>query len=41
MLQFNHLFSIALGAILVINFIFSQFMAICPLLGVSKQICLL
>ena len=31
------LFSIALGAILVNNFIFSQFLGICPFMGVSKK----
>lgn len=31
------LFSIALGAILVENFIFSQFLGICPFMGVSKK----
>ena len=33
-----NLFSIALGAILVNNFIFSQFLGICPFMGVSKKI---
>lgn len=32
------LFSISLGAILVNNFILSQFLGICPFLGVSKKI---
>ncbi|MDD5938497.1 MAG: RnfABCDGE type electron transport complex subunit A [Clostridiales bacterium] len=31
------LFTIALGAILVNNFIFSQFLGICPFMGVSKS----
>ncbi len=31
------LFSIALGAILIENFIFSQFLGICPFMGVSKR----
>ena len=31
------LFTISLGAILVNNFIFSQFLGICPFLGVSKK----
>ena len=34
----TQLFSIALGAILVNNFIFSQFLGICPFLGVSKKV---
>ena len=38
MVQFTTLFSIALGAILVNNFIFSQFLGICPFMGVSKKI---
>ena len=32
------LFSVALGAILVNNFIFSRFLGICPFLGVSKKV---
>ena len=32
------LFSIALGAILINNFIFSRFLGICPFLGVSKKV---
>ena len=32
------LLSIALGAVLVNNFILSQFLGICPFLGVSKKI---
>ena len=38
MLDFTQLFSIALGAVLVNNFIFSQFLGICPFMGVSKKI---
>ena len=34
----TQLFSIALGAILVNNFIFSQFLGICPFMGVSKKV---
>lgn len=34
----KEMFSIALGAILVNNFIFSQFLGICPFMGVSKKI---
>ena len=37
-MDFAQLFSIALGAILVNNFIFSQFLGICPFMGVSKKI---
>ena len=33
-----NIFSIALGAILANNFIFSQFLGICPFLGVSKKV---
>ena len=33
-----NLFSVALGAILVNNFIFSQFLGICPFMGVSKRV---
>ena len=32
------LFTISLGAILVNNFIFSQFLGCCPFLGVSKKV---
>ena len=32
------LLAISLGAILTNNFIFSQFLGICPFLGVSKKI---
>ena len=38
MLSFTELFSIALGAILVNNFIFAQFLGTCPFMGVSKKI---
>ena len=38
MIDFGMLFSIALGAILVNNFIFSQFLGICPFMGVSKRV---
>ena len=34
---FTGLVSIALGAILIQNFIFSQFLGICPFMGVSKK----
>ena len=34
----QNLFTISLGAILVENFIFSQFLGICPFLGVSKKV---
>ena len=34
----QQLFTIALGAILVNNFIFAQFLGICPFMGVSKKI---
>ncbi len=37
-MAFANLFEIALGAILVNNFIFSQFLGICPFMGVSKKI---
>ena len=37
-MAFTSLFSIALGAILVNNFIFSQFLGICPFMGVSKKV---
>ena len=37
-MDFTGLFSIALGAILVNNFIFAQFLGICPFMGVSKKI---
>ena len=35
---FGSLVSISLGAILINNFIFSQFLGICPFLGVSKKV---
>ena len=34
----TNILSIALGAILVNNFIFSQFLGCCPFLGVSKKL---
>ena len=37
-MSFASIFSIALGAILVNNFIFVQFLGICPFMGVSKKI---
>lgn len=36
-MSFTGILSIALGAILVENFIFSQFLGICPFMGVSKK----
>ena len=36
--QIFKLFAITLGAILANNFIFSQFLGICPFLGVSKKV---
>ena len=36
--QIYQLLAIALGAILANNFIFSQFLGICPFLGVSKKV---
>ncbi len=36
-MSFTSLFSIAIGAILVNNFILSQFLGICPFMGVSKK----
>ncbi len=36
-MSFESLFTIAMGAILVNNFIFSQFLGICPFMGVSKS----
>ena len=36
--MFQLLFTISLGAILVNNFIFAQFLGICPFMGVSKKI---
>ena len=42
-MEWTQLFTIALGAILVNNFIVAQFLGICPFMGVSKKIetCLL
>ena len=37
-MSFTSIFSIALGAILVENFILVQFLGICPFMGVSKKI---
>ena len=37
-MSLTSIFSISLGAILVENFIFSQFLGICPFLGVSKKV---
>ena len=37
-MSFTSLISIALGAILVNNFIFAQFLGICPFMGVSKKV---
>ena len=36
--QITNLLAIMLGAILANNFIFSQFLGICPFLGVSKKV---
>ena len=36
-MDFGKLLEIALGAILINNFIFSQFLGICPFMGVSKK----
>ena len=36
--QITNLLAITLGAILANNFIFSQFLGICPFLGVSKKV---
>jgi len=36
-MSFTGLVSIALGAILIQNFIFSQFLGLCPFMGVSKK----
>ena len=36
-MSFTGLVSISLGAILIQNFIFSQFLGICPFMGVSKK----
>ena len=37
-MDFANLFTVALGAILVNNFIVAQFLGICPFMGVSKKI---
>ena len=37
-MDFTKLLEITLGAILINNFIFSQFLGICPFMGVSKKI---
>ena len=37
-MSLTSIFSISLGAILVQNFIFSQFLGICPFMGVSKKL---
>ena len=37
-MEFTSLLAISLGAILANNFIFAQFLGICPFLGVSKKI---
>ena len=37
-MEWKDLFTIALGAVLVNNFIVSQFLGICPFMGVSKKI---
>ena len=37
-MDFQTTITIALGAILVNNFIFAQFLGICPFMGVSKKI---
>ena len=37
-MDFQNIITIALGAILVNNFIFAQFLGICPFMGVSKKI---
>lgn len=36
-MDLGQLFTVALGAILVNNFIFAQFLGICPFMGVSKK----
>ena len=36
--QIFELLAITLGAVLANNFIFSQFLGICPFLGVSKKV---
>ena len=37
-MSFGQIVSLALGAILIENFIFSQFLGICPFMGVSKKV---
>ena len=37
-MSITSLLAISLGAILANNFIFAQFLGICPFLGVSKKI---
>ena len=37
-MNITELLAIALGAILANNFIFAQFLGICPFLGVSKKV---
>ena len=37
-MDWTNLFTIALGAVLINNFIVSQFLGICPFMGVSKKI---
>ena len=37
-MEWKDLFTIALGAVLVNNFIVSQFLGICPFMGVSKKV---
>ena len=37
-MDLTKLFSVALGAILVNNFIVAQFLGICPFMGVSKKV---
>lgn len=37
-MDFTQLFTVALGAILVNNFIVAQFLGICPFMGVSKKV---
>ena len=36
-MEWTTLFDIALGAILINNFILAQFLGICPFMGVSKK----
>ena len=37
-MDWANLFTVALGAILVNNFIVAQFLGICPFMGVSKKV---